>query len=139
MLSYLRGAFLQANISSNNNSATHTIDHLYWDFVSLCHLMSMEKACLAYIVDSFLPPTHSHTHRHKERHGHTHAIDGNLPRMRFLFNHNFVCTLLLGNLFGKEKKISLSSRLYCDCGKSTYMCIWRGTQKHTRTRTSNRQ
>lgn len=85
--SYLSGPFfsIQANISSNNKfCSAHTLNHLYWDYCSLCRLMSMEKACSACILlmNFGLPPTHAYIHRiHRESRERERDMHGHIQLM----------------------------------------------------------
>lgn len=102
---FVRAFFLtgQYCISSNNKfCSTHTLNQLYWDYYSLCHLMSMKKACsqLVSLMNFVVPPTHAYNHTYTQAalYAQANKIDGNLPRMRF-FYHSFVCIF-----FGKKKE-----------------------------------
>lgn len=143
--SYLSGPFfsIQANISSNNKfCSAHTLNHLYWDYCSLCRLMSMEKACSACITDEFFVcPLHTHTYTEytekaeREREICTGTYNWwQFAAHAFFFHHSFVCAHFRQRIFGKNKKKKklLLSRLFLRiCQNYVRICVYGAARTNT--------
>lgn len=126
--------------SSNNNSLfcaahTHNSNHFYWDYCSLCHSMSVEKACSA-CVWFFVCPLHSPIHTQSERewesqrqwHAYTQLMANDCACV--FSNYSFVSAD-----FVEKKKKTLLSRLFCSYMPNVgtrYICVHGAVRTHTR-------